>query len=127
VFVFAYKRVFLTGILVLFAKRFVLRIYTVPTDGPTAVPLIYGTHFFFLLSQVKFILSPKQRAKQKTSKRAKDSQCFEIFCCEVGVAPPGFEALRRMSRVPFRVLPAGRASDARAAILLSSMPRGYIL
>jgi hypothetical protein len=36
--------------------------------------------------------------------------------CKVGVAPPGFEVRRRMSRVAFRVFPAGRAGDTRAAI-----------
>jgi hypothetical protein len=31
----------------------------------------------------------------------------------VGVAPPGFEVRRSMSRVAFRVFPAGRAGDTR--------------
>jgi len=34
----------------------------------------------------------------------------------MGVAPPGFEVRRKMSRVAFRVFPAGRAGDTRAAI-----------
>ena len=34
----------------------------------------------------------------------------------MGVAPLGFEVRRRMSRVAFRVFPAGRGGDTRAAI-----------
>jgi hypothetical protein len=36
----------------------------------------------------------------------------------VGVAPPGFEVRRRMSRVAFRVFPAGRAGDTRAYVCM---------
>jgi hypothetical protein len=65
-------------------------------------------------SQVKSILSPKQRAKPKTNAR-KTGRRMRHCVAKVGVAPPGFEVRRRMSRVAFRVFPAGRAGDTRAA------------
>jgi hypothetical protein len=64
-------------------------------------------------SQVSTLPKAKSQAKDK---RAKDRQKFATLRCKVGVAPPGFEARRKMSRVAFRVFPAGRAGDTRAAI-----------
>ena len=64
-------------------------------------------------SQVNTLPKAKSQAKDK---RAKDRQQYAALRCKVGVAPPGFEVRRRMSRVAFRVFPAGRAGDTRAAI-----------
>ena len=64
-------------------------------------------------SQVNTLPKAKSQAKDK---RAKDRQKYAALRCKVGVAPPGFEVRRRMSRVAFRVFPAGRAGDTRAAI-----------
>ena len=64
-------------------------------------------------SQVHTLPKAKSQAKDK---RAKDRQNYAALRCKVGVAPPGFEIRRRMSRVAFRVFPAGRAGDSRAAI-----------
>jgi hypothetical protein len=65
-------------------------------------------------SQVNTLPKAKSQAKDK---RAKDRQKYAALRCKVGVvAPPGFEVLRTMSRVAFRVFPAGRAGDTRAAI-----------
>ena len=58
---------------------------------------------------------PKAKSQAK-DKRAKDRQKHSALRCKVGVAPPGFKVRRRMSRVAFRVFPAGRAGDTRAAI-----------
>jgi ribosomal protein S14 len=66
-------------------------------------------------SQVKLLISPKAKSQAK-DKRAKDRQEYAALRCKVGVAPPGFVVRRRMSRVAFRVFPAGRAGDTRAAI-----------
>ena len=64
-------------------------------------------------SQVKTLPKAKSQAKVK---RAKDRQKYAALRYKVGVAHPGFEVRRRMSRVAFRVFPAGRAGDTRAAI-----------
>jgi hypothetical protein len=64
-------------------------------------------------SQVNTLPNAKSQAKDK---RAKNRQKHAALRCKVGVAPPGFEVRRRMSRVAFRVFPAGRAGDTRAAI-----------
>ena len=64
-------------------------------------------------SQVNTLPKAKSQAKDK---RAKDRQKYAALRCKVGVAPPGFEVRRRMSRVAFRVFPAGRAGDTRVAI-----------
>jgi hypothetical protein len=64
-------------------------------------------------SQVSTLPKAKSQAKVK---RAKDRQMHPALRCKVGVAPPGFDARRRMSRVAFRVFPAGRAGDTRADI-----------
>jgi hypothetical protein len=61
--------------------------------------------------------TPPKAKNQAKDKRAKDRQKYAALRCKVGVAPPsGFEVRRRMSRVVFRVFPAGRAGDTRAAI-----------
>jgi hypothetical protein len=64
-------------------------------------------------SQVNTLPNAKSQAKVK---RAKDRQKYAALRCKVGVAPPGFEVRRRISRVAFRVFPAGRAGDTQAAI-----------
>ena len=64
-------------------------------------------------SQVNTLPNAKSQAKEK---RAKDRQKYAVLRCKVGVAPPGFEVRRRISCVAFRVFPAGRAGDTRAAI-----------
>jgi hypothetical protein len=64
-------------------------------------------------SQVNTLPKAKSQAKDK---RAKDRQKYAALRCKVGVAPPGFEVWRRVSRVAFRVFPAGRAGDTRAVI-----------
>ena len=64
-------------------------------------------------SQVSTLPKAKSQAKDK---RAKDRRKYAALRCKVGVAPPGFEVRRSMSRVAFRVFPAGRAGDTRAAI-----------
>jgi hypothetical protein len=58
---------------------------------------------------------PKAKSQAK-DKRAKDRQKYAALRCKVGLAPPSFEVRWRMSRVAFRVFPAGRAGDTRAAI-----------
>jgi hypothetical protein len=63
-------------------------------------------------SQVNTLPNAKSQAKVK---RAKDRQKYAALRCKVGVAPPGFDVRRRISRVAFRVFPAGRAGDTRAA------------
>jgi hypothetical protein len=60
-----------------------------------------------------FVHKAKSQAKDK---RAKDRQKYAALRYKVGVAPPGFEVRRKMSRVAFRVFPAGQAGDTRAAI-----------
>ena len=67
--------------------------------------------------QVKLILSPKAKSLAK-DQRAKDWQKYAALSCKVEVAPPAFEVRRRMSRVAFRVFPAGRAGDTRAARII---------
>ena len=64
-------------------------------------------------SQVNTLPKAKSQAKNK---RAKDRQKYAALRYKVSVAPPGFEVRRRMSRVAFRVFPAGRAGDTRPAI-----------
>ena len=64
-------------------------------------------------SQVNTLPKAKSQAEDK---RPKDRQKYAALRCKVGVAPPGLEAKRKMSRVAFRVFPAGRAGDTRAAI-----------
>jgi hypothetical protein len=66
-------------------------------------------------SHVNALPKAKRQAKEK---RAKDRQKYAGLCCKVGVAPPGFEVRRRLSRVALRVFPAGRAGNKRAAICL---------
>jgi hypothetical protein len=66
-----------------------------------------------LSSQVNTLPNAKSQAKDK---RANDRQKYAALRCKVGVTPPGFEVRRRMSRVAFRVFPAGRAGDTRTAI-----------
>jgi hypothetical protein len=56
-------------------------------------------------SQVNTLPKAKSKAKDK---RAKDRQQYAALRCKVGVAPSDFEVRRRMSRVAFRVFPAGR-------------------
>jgi hypothetical protein len=68
-------------------------------------------------SQVNTLPKAKSQAKDK---RAKDRQKHASLRCKVGVAPPGFEVRRRMSRVAFRVFPAGRAGDTRVAMCVIS-------
>ncbi len=64
-------------------------------------------------SQVNTLPKAKSQSKDK---RAKVRQLYAALRCKVGVAPPGFEAWRRMSRVAIRVFPACRAGVTRAAI-----------
>ena len=53
----------------------------------------------FKSSQVNTLPKAKSQAKDK---RAKDGQKYAALRCKVGVARPGFEVWRRMSRVAFR-------------------------
>ena len=68
-------------------------------------------------SQVNSLPKAKSQAKDK---RANYRQKYATLRCKVCVAPPGFEIRRRVSRVAFRVFPAGRAGDTRTAIKLLS-------
>ena len=72
---------------------------------------------FNLSSQVNTLPKAKSQAKDK---HAKDRHMYAALRCKVGVAPPGFEVRRRVSRVAFRVFPVGRAGDTRAAICVIS-------
>ena len=69
-----------------------------------------------LLIKSSQVNTPPKAKSQAKDKRAKDRQEYTALRYKVGVAPPGFEVRRRMSRVAFRVFPAGRAGDTRAAI-----------
>jgi hypothetical protein len=51
------------------------------------------------ISQVNTLPKARSQAKEK---RVKDRQKDAALRCKVGVAPPGFEVRRRMSRVAFR-------------------------
>ena len=64
-------------------------------------------------NQVNTLPKAKSQAKDK---RAKVRHKYTALRCKVGMPPLGFEAWQRMSRVAFRVFPAGRAGDTRAAI-----------
>jgi len=62
--------------------------------------------------------TPPKAKSQAKDKRAKDRQKYAALCCKVGVAAPGFEVRRRMSRVDFRVFPLERKKETRKQSLI---------